>query len=245
MYVFLFGAAGADDMLFEIVLVIGGEPIEHDAHFGFGALGDSPRNREKRFVRFELGAQREIPPDRFPLMILADLHRNILENARYSFASVEDDRRKLVAFLFEIVSGDLIFELGLVPQFVHVKVLMFVGIAHDEHAVFAPEERDIHDDDDRPRQVHFLGYDDGIEMLRDRTRRNADVFAELFLRAFAAHELFPEFPRLSRWAPRTAHRFAADRAQVPGNAVPFPVFNDRPRAAKAALFCSCFTNVFK
>ena len=242
--VFLLVAAWTDYVFVEILSVRDGELLQHGPHLILGALRDLSRDSQERFVRFELGPQRQILPHDLPLVEVADLYGNILENTWYSGTSIENNRQEHVPFLLEIGARQLILQLGLVPEFMRMEILALNGVTREQYPILSAEERDVEDGNDFPWPMYLLGNHDRIESFGDRTRRNADIFAEFPLCAFAEHELTPELCALSLSA-RAAYRLATDRANVSNYTISFSVFNDRVRTTKTALFFSCFTGVFK
>lgn len=197
MNILLLVAAWTDHVFFEVVFVHDGKSFKHGPHLVLGAFRDPPGNRQKRFVRFEFRPQRQVSANGLPLMELAYLHRNILENAWYSGTAVKYDRDQLVPLLLKVETRKAVLQLRLVPQFVHVKVLALDRIARHQHAVLTAEKRDVHDGDNFPRPVYLLGNDDRIEPLGNRSRGHANIISKLRLRALAVCKFVPEILRLA------------------------------------------------
>ena len=204
MYVLASVAAGADDVFLEIAFEIGRKLLEHVGHLLLGALCDPSCNLKERFMRFELGPQGQVLPHDLPLVELADLHRNILENARYSLASVENDRLERVPPLLEISACRVVLQLCFVPQFVYVQILGLVRVSRHQDPVLATKERDVHDDDHWPRLVYFLGNNDRIELFGDGASGDTGIFSQLFLRLLSTYKSFPELCCSLLCSPRTA-----------------------------------------
>lgn len=78
------------------------------------------------------------------------------------------------------------------PEFMHVEILAFVGLTREQGAVFTAEERDVQDQNDFSWPMYLLRNDDCIESLGDRSRRDANIFAELSLYSSALYEFFPK-----------------------------------------------------
>jgi len=163
------------------------EAHEHRTHFFLCAFGYQTRDPQQGFVRLQLRPRREIFLHDLPLVKVADLDGNTLENAWNTAPSVQNDRLDHVPKRFDLLSQENVFELGLVSQLRAIEVLTFVRIARHQDTVLAAEERRVGDENDWTRTVHLLGHLGSIEQLCDGRKRKIKFTSELYLCLFSSH----------------------------------------------------------
>ena len=207
-------AVRADVFLIEFGAELFLETSEHLLHLDLRALRDESRNRKECLVRVELRPRRERATNDAPLVVLAYLHGDTVENARNTAPAVEDDRFDDVPECFDFLSQKYVFQLRLVPQLRDVQVLVRVRIACDQHPVFSAEVRRVGDEDDGARTVDLFRKRYRIEKFCDRTCCSPGVATKLTLGAFAPNERRPQALRLSFRTPNVRGRLPASDTKV-------------------------------